>query len=112
VDGPRHVLDRVVRIVFYLLAIHNGSGTSCDGGKHALPHMNAKPLELIAPPPRRPVKLGQVSPRISALARSASMMVGALVLPVGRLGITEASTTRRPSTPRTRSCGSTTAIGP
>ena len=29
--------------------------------------------------------------------------------PLGRQGITEASTTRRPSTPRTRSCGSTTA---
>lgn len=44
-----------------------------------------------------------VSFRIIALACSAIMITGALVLPVGRLGITEASTTRRFSTPRTRS---------
>jgi hypothetical protein len=43
--------------------------------------------------------------------RSAIMMVGALVLPPIRLGITEASTTRRPSMPRTRHSWSTTAIG-
>jgi hypothetical protein len=35
--------------------------------------------------------------------------VGALVLPPIKVGITEASTTRRPSMPRTRSRGSTTA---
>ena len=38
------------------------------------------------------------------------MIVGALVLPPTRLGITEASTTRRPSRPWTRSVGSTTDI--
>src|SRR5262249_31293581 len=43
--------------------------------------------------------------------RSAIMMVGALVLPPIRVGITEASTTRRPSSPRTRHWLSTTAIG-
>jgi hypothetical protein len=32
------------------------------------------------------------------------MMAAALVLPLGMAGITEASATRRPSTPRTRSC--------
>ena len=37
------------------------------------------------------------------------MIVGALVLPRTSVGITEASTTRSPSMPRTRSCGSTTA---
>ncbi len=39
------------------------------------------------------------------------MMVAALVLPETTVGITEASTTRSRSTPRTRNCGSTTAIG-
>src|SRR5437868_14623282 len=51
--------------------------------------------------------------RISALIMSAAfspiMMVGALVLPPIKVGITEASTMRRPSRPRTFSFGSTTA---
>ena len=38
-----------------------------------------------------------------------SSTVGACVLPELTNGMTEASATRRPSTPRTRSCGSTTA---
>ncbi len=37
------------------------------------------------------------------------MMVGELVLPEVMVGMTDASTTRRPSMPRTRSCASTTA---
>src|SRR5690606_23365401 len=48
-------------------------------------------------------------PRSRSAVRSAIMVTGALVLPPGSSGITEASTTRRPSMPRTRSCGSTTA---
>jgi len=50
-------------------------------------------------------------PRFSrSAARSATAMVGAFVLPPGMVGMTEASTTRRPSTPWTRSSSSTTAI--
>lgn len=48
--------------------------------------------------------------RIIALAFSAIITVGALVLPPTRRGITEASTTRSACTPFTRSCGSTTAL--
>lgn len=44
-----------------------------------------------------------------SLARSAIITVGALVLPPGSTGMTEASTTRRASTPRTRNSLSTTA---
>ena len=46
---------------------------------------------------------GWVAGRISSAARSAIMIVGAFVLPRTIVGITDASATRRPSTPRTRS---------
>ena len=48
-------------------------------------------------------------PRIMSAAFSAIITMVALGSPVVMRGITEPSTTRRPSTPRTRSCGSTTA---
>src|SRR5215831_8312153 len=49
-------------------------------------------------------------PTMRSAARSAMAMVGALVLPRGTTGITEASTTRSRSSPRTRSSGSTTLV--
>ena len=48
---------------------------------------------------------------IMAEAFSPIMIVGALVLPVVTVGMTEASTTRRPEIQRTRNRESTTAIG-
>ena len=49
---------------------------------------------------------------ISRDANSPIMMVGALVLADGIVGMTEASAMRRPWTPQTRSSASTTASSP
>ena len=59
-----------------------------------------------------PNKAGEVMPhsrRIISEALSPIMIVAALVLPLVVVGMTEASTTRRPPIPFTRSFGSTTA---
>jgi len=53
----------------------------------------------------------RASSEIIAAPFSAIIMVGELVLPDVITGITEASTTRRPSRPNTRSRSSTTASG-
>ena len=50
-------------------------------------------------------------PRMWSAPFSPIMIVGAFRLPVVTDGITDESTTRRFSSPRTRSSGSTTAIG-
>src|SRR6202012_4882511 len=51
-------------------------------------------------------------PRMKSAARSAIITTGAFVLQDGMIGITEASAIRKPSTPRTRSDGSTTDCSP
>jgi hypothetical protein len=56
------------------------------------------------------VEFARSSAQIMSAAFSPIMMVGALVLPPISVGMIEASTTRKPSTPWTFSFGSTTAI--
>ena len=56
-------------------------------------------------------RMRQGLPAISAAPFSPIMIVGACVQALRAAGMIEASTTRRPSMPLTRSCGSTTAVG-
>src|ERR1700744_6413192 len=53
----------------------------------------------------------QVPAKIASAIFSAVISTGKLVLAQGTTGNTEASTTRRPSTPRTRPAGSGIAVG-
>ena len=77
---------------------------TAHGGSAALPGAPVRRL-----PDRR---LGRRQrgglPRIRSAAFSAIMIVGAFRLPETMLGMIEASTTRSPSSPRTRQSGSTT----
>jgi hypothetical protein len=64
----------------------------------------------VRPRPRRSSSTAPDQPAtISRDANSPIMMLGALVLAEGIVGITDASAMRRPSTPRTRNSASTTA---
>jgi len=87
-----------------------------DGQRRALDEPAQGRVALLdtaqaAPAAQRTPELVYPLPCMYEATRSAIMMVGALVLPPIRLGMTEASTTRRPVMPRTLHSWSTTAIG-
>ena len=65
--------------------------------------------DTIAGELQQSISQGEGGLRIISAAFSAIIMVGAAVLPEVIDGITEASTTRKPPTPRTFNCASTTA---
>ena len=77
---------------------------------------DAVPDDLIVPPimrarfPENTAGGSGSRPRIRSAAFSATMMVGALVLDEGTRGMTDASPTRRPSMPRSRSPASPRAM--
>jgi hypothetical protein len=93
------------------IAATGASRPTADGQDQRQPGTSDRPRRRPAchlgagPPPHCPAP---AKPRIRSAARSAIMIVGALVLPRTTLGITEASTTRRPSNPCTLRSLSTT----
>ena len=65
-----------------------------------------RPLSRQAPERRGPSRRAMISTALSAIAST-----GALVFPLGIVGMIDASITRRPSTPRTLRSAVTTASG-
>src|SRR5690606_26224648 len=80
---------------------------------HAEFHFLAEATTLRAPVPHSLYSIPDTAFPPTASMRSAAcsaiMIAGAFVLPPGKFGITEASTTRKPCRPCTRSSESTTA---
>src|SRR3546814_17319475 len=66
------------------------------------------PSDTVEDDPSSVPAMSLVFPRMSSAARSAIIIVGALLFPATRVCMMEASTTRRPSTPRWRKPGSPT----
>ena len=104
--------------------VHRRDGRAVEAGAARLGAASGDGLQRIGER-RRPVSSGRVDrerghrimcrqdqtrPRTWSAPFSATMRVGALVLLLGRSGMTDESMTRRPSRPRTFSAGSTTAM--
>ena len=107
-DGPRARRPRACP------AAASSRACSSAGGRSRLPTWSARnggAVRTAIPVSLTAGRHGEVpsAPATRSAARSPIIVVGACVFPVEIDGITDASAIRRPSTPRTRSSGSTTA---